>query len=165
MRRAVLTVLTTVVGLVLLLGFKTQPLAPTTASARPATAAAPAASGAPPAAGSPPAGSPPADAAPADAAPQQVTGDTVDTRYGPVQVRATVTGGRLTDVTATTLPTEHARSVGIDERAVPQLREEAIAAQSASIDMVSGATFTSEGYSKSLQSALDQVPALGQGQG
>ncbi|MFJ9930617.1 FMN-binding protein [Streptomyces misionensis] len=86
-----------------------------------------------------------------------VTGSTVQTRWGPVQVRATIEDGRLTDVTAVQYPTDNPRDQEINSYALPQLRREALAAQSARIDMVSGATYTSTGYRQSLQSALDQA--------
>ncbi|BAU87456.1 FMN-binding domain-containing protein [Streptomyces laurentii] len=85
------------------------------------------------------------------------TGDTVDTRYGPVQVRITIEGGRLTRATAVRTPSENARDRETAGYAVPVLTSEALAAQSARIDTVSGATYTSEGYIRSLQSALDQA--------
>jgi uncharacterized protein with FMN-binding domain len=74
-----------------------------------------------------------------------------------VQVRITVSGGRISDITALQLPTDRRRSQQISQYAGPILRSEAIAAQSASIDTVSGATYTSQGYEQSLQSALDQA--------
>ncbi|MFJ9563084.1 FMN-binding protein [Streptomyces fuscichromogenes] len=86
-----------------------------------------------------------------------VTGDTVQTRWGPVQVKVTVKNGRITDVTAVQYPSENPRDQQINSYAIPQLRSEALAAQSASIDTVSGATYTSEGYQQSLQSALDSA--------
>ncbi|WP_046726667.1 FMN-binding protein [Streptomyces humi] len=86
-----------------------------------------------------------------------VTGDTVQTRWGPVQVKVTVKNGKITDVTAVQYPTENPRDQQINSYAIPQLRSEALAAQSASIDTVSGATYTSEGYQQSLQSALDSA--------
>ena len=82
------------------------------------------------------------------------SGPTAQTRYGPVQVRITVAGGRITDVTALQLPESHGESVRINKRAGPVLRQEALAAQSAAIDTVSGATYTSQGYRTSLQAAL-----------
>jgi uncharacterized protein with FMN-binding domain len=84
------------------------------------------------------------------------TGDTYDTRYGPVQVRMTVTGSRITDVVALQLPNDRSRSREISAYAEPKLRQEALDAQSANIDTVSGATYTSDGYASSLQSAIDQ---------
>ncbi|MFD7878753.1 FMN-binding protein [Streptomyces sp. NPDC059766] len=86
-----------------------------------------------------------------------VTGETVQTRWGPVQVRITLKDGRLTEVTAVTYPQENPRDQEINSYAVPQLRREALAAQSAEIDTVSGATYTSDGYRRSLQSALDSA--------
>lgn len=86
-----------------------------------------------------------------------VTGGSVQTRYGPVQVRITVQNGKLTDVKAVTYPQENPRDQEINGYAVPQLNRETLAAQSAHIDAVSGATYTSQGYQRSLQSALDSV--------
>ncbi|MGW2487299.1 FMN-binding protein [Streptomyces sp. NPDC001606] len=86
-----------------------------------------------------------------------VTGDTVQTRWGPVQVRVTIRSGRLTEVTAVRYPSDNPRDQEINSYAIPQLRREALAAQSADIDMVSGATYTSTGYKQSLQSALDSA--------
>ncbi|MEU5323796.1 FMN-binding protein [Streptomyces sp. NPDC021056] len=85
------------------------------------------------------------------------TGTPVQTRYGPVQVRVTLKNGRLTDVTAITYPQENPRDQQINAYAIPQLTREALTAQSADIDTVSGATYTSEGYRQSLQSALDSA--------
>jgi uncharacterized protein with FMN-binding domain len=84
-----------------------------------------------------------------------VNGTSAGTRYGPVQVRITVRGKRLVTVTAVTYPSSGGRDREISSFALPQLQQEAIAAQSAHIDTVSGATFTSDGYRRSLQSALD----------
>jgi uncharacterized protein with FMN-binding domain len=86
-----------------------------------------------------------------------VTGDSVQTRWGPVQVRVTVKNGKLTEVTAVTYPQDNPRDQEINSYAIPQLRREALAAQSAEIDTVSGATYTSDGYRQSLQSALDSA--------
>ncbi|MFJ3305614.1 FMN-binding protein [Streptomyces sp. NPDC086549] len=86
-----------------------------------------------------------------------VTGDTVQTRWGPVQVRVTLKDGKLTDVEAISYPQDNPRDQEINSYAVPQLRREALAAQSADIDTVSGATYTSDGYRQSLQSALDSA--------
>ncbi|MEV6946371.1 FMN-binding protein [Streptomyces sp. NPDC051172] len=86
-----------------------------------------------------------------------VTGDTVQTQWGPVQVRVTLEGGKLTDVTAVQYPTDNPRDQQINGYALPRLRSEALQAQSANIDTVSGATYTSGGYRQSLQSALDSA--------
>jgi uncharacterized protein with FMN-binding domain len=85
------------------------------------------------------------------------TGAADDTQFGPVQVRATVTGGKLTDVTVLQVPDNGRYEAQIVSVALPILRSEALSKQSANIDVVSGATFTSQGYSQSLQSALDQA--------
>ena len=83
------------------------------------------------------------------------TGAVVRTAYGPVQVRVTVRGTQLVDVQALELPSDRSRSARISQEAGPILRSEALKAQSANIDIVSGASYTSEGYARSLQSAID----------
>ncbi|PGH42774.1 FMN-binding protein [Micromonospora sp. WMMA1996] len=83
------------------------------------------------------------------------TGSVAQTRWGPVQVRITVSGGKITDVAAVQVPDGNHRDQEINDYAVPILRQEALAAQSARIDTVSGATVTSDGYRESLQSAID----------
>lgn len=85
------------------------------------------------------------------------TGTSVNTRFGPVQVRITISGGKITEATAITYPSSSGRDVAINRYAIPQLQQETVSAQSANIDMVSGATYTSDGYIGSLQSALDQA--------
>jgi uncharacterized protein with FMN-binding domain len=89
------------------------------------------------------------------------TGTTVQTRWGPVQVAVSVSGNEITDVTTLQYPNDRGRSVAINQSALPILRQEALQAQSASIDTVSGATYTSDGYVQSLQSAIDQARAAG----
>jgi uncharacterized protein with FMN-binding domain len=86
-----------------------------------------------------------------------VTGDSTDTRWGPVQVQVTVANGTITDVNVVDYPSGNGRDQQINSRALPILVKETLDAQSANIDMVSGATVTSEGYLGSLQSALDQA--------
>ncbi len=87
------------------------------------------------------------------------TGQAADTRYGAVQVQITVAGGQITDVTVPQYPNTERRDEEINAQALPQLISETKSAQSAQIDMVSGATFTSDGYTRSLQSAIDQAKA------
>ncbi|MFJ9672443.1 FMN-binding protein [Streptomyces sp. NPDC101221] len=87
---------------------------------------------------------------------QVLTGDAAQTQYGPVQVRVTVSGGKITDVEALQAP-KGGRSDRITADAVPKLDRAAVAAGSADIDAVSGATYTSAGYKQSLQSALDRA--------
>ena len=84
-----------------------------------------------------------------------LVGKPYDVSYGIVQVKVTMKGHRIADVTALQLP-QGGHSSDISQSAAPQLRREALAAQSAHIDTVSGASYTSAGYARSLQSALDQ---------
>ncbi|MFF9626020.1 FMN-binding protein [Streptomyces griseosporeus] len=142
LRRIVLASAATVSGMVLLLSLKphTSP-ALAVGTPAPARASSPAATG----------------SAGGTTGSRTVTGDLVDTRWGPVQVRVTVENGKLTDVTAVTCPTENPRDQEINAYAIPELRREALDAQSADIDTVSGATYTSDGYRRSLQSALDSA--------
>ena len=88
--------------------------------------------------------------------PATATGKVISTPYGQVQVQITVDNGKITDVQAVKLPT-HGDSGQISDYVKPILASEALQAQSARIDIVSGATYTSTGYAKSLQSALDQI--------
>jgi uncharacterized protein with FMN-binding domain len=136
-KRAMVAVLLTAAALALLLSFKTPYVAPTAATNGGAgtTAAIPRTySG-------------------------QATGSVIDTPFGPVQVQVTVQNGTITDVQALQLPSGRGHTAEVSAYAGPQLRSEALAAQSAQIDTISGATYTSEGYIQSLQSALDQIPA------
>jgi uncharacterized protein with FMN-binding domain len=87
------------------------------------------------------------------------TGSVVSTRYGDVQVQVTLQGGKIVDVSALQLPNNDFRSFRISQAAAPLLKNEALQAQSANIDVLSGATYTSTGYAQSLQSALDQAGA------
>ncbi|MET8274218.1 FMN-binding protein [Streptomyces sp. NPDC005077] len=87
------------------------------------------------------------------------TGDPIDTQYGTVQVAATLSKGKITAVKVLQAPDQRGRDQEIAAYALPRLTQEAIGAQSAHIDAVSGATYTSQGYIQSLQSALDQAHA------
>jgi len=86
---------------------------------------------------------------------QVLVGSAYDVSYGVVQVKVTLIGKRITDITTLSLP-HGGRSSDISRYAAPQLRREALSAQSAHIDTVSGASYTSAGYARSLQSALDK---------
>jgi len=86
-----------------------------------------------------------------------VTGSVAQTRWGPVQVEITVANQAITDVSVVQYPNGNGRDQEINQVALPILVDETMTAQSANIDMVSGATVTSEGYLESLQSALDQA--------
>ena len=145
MRRSPLVLAGTVAGTAAVLGFQahTAAVPATTATTAAATATPSAASGSSGASSSGVSGT--------------ATGDAVDTRYGAAQVRATVEKGKITKIEALQLQGNEPRSVEISSSAEPTLREEALAAQSARIDVVSGATFTSESYARSLQSALDKL--------
>jgi uncharacterized protein with FMN-binding domain len=152
MRRVALALFSTITGLVILLDFKTHS---TTAGTVPAavgttgpTAGSGTSSGASAAGGS-------SSASPSGT--KTVTGDSVDTRWGPVQVQITVTNGKVTKANAVVYPSGNSRDQEINAYAIPTLNQEAVSAGSAKIDMVSGATVTSTGYLGSLQSALDKA--------
>ncbi len=85
------------------------------------------------------------------------TGTSISTRFGNVQVEVTISGGAITEVTALQLTDSDGRSVQISNRAAPMLRSEVLQAQSASVSMIGGATYTSVAYLQSLQAALDQA--------
>ena len=85
------------------------------------------------------------------------TGDAVQTRFGPVQVEITVENGAITASEVTQVPWNDRKDQEINGRAVPVLNAEAVDAQSADIDMVSGATYTSQAFVESLQSAIDRA--------
>lgn len=97
-----------------------------------------------------------AEPEPAEPAEVTVTGAVVTNREGTFQVAVTFSGGTLVDVVTVQAGHDSARSRQINDDALPVLRAEALQAQSADIDTVSGATYTSEGYRESLQSAIDQ---------
>jgi uncharacterized protein with FMN-binding domain len=151
MRRVILAIVSTAAGLVLLLTFKTHS---TSAISTP-----PAAISSPNGSVSEPATAPASTPAsvPASAGARAVTGAAADTIYGPVQVRITVQNGKVTTAQAVEYPENTPRDQQINAYAIPALNREAEAAGSAKIDMVSGATYTSQGYISSLQSALDQA--------
>ena len=154
MRRVLATTAATVVGLVLLLTFKSgqpPPLVRTKAHA-PATPGTPAGSGTRTGrSGHHSSG------ASTTGATRTATGPAERTPYGDVQVTVTVRGRRLVDVRADRLPDADGTSVSINSQAAPELRLEALQAQSADIQVISGATYTSEGYGESLQAALDRL--------
>ncbi|MEU5387367.1 FMN-binding protein [Kitasatospora cineracea] len=159
MRRAVITASATAAGVVLLLSLK--PHDPSTAPAISSAGAGSARNttqdtgqGSTQGTGQ---GSGTGAAAGGAGAGQTLTGSAVNTRYGPVQVKVTMAGGKISKIDVVQYPTRDRRDQEINSSAIPQLNQEALAAQSADIDVVSGATYTSEGYTRSLQSALDQV--------
>ena len=89
----------------------------------------------------------------------QLTGQTIQIPFGPVQVKVVFQNGKIVDVQTLQLPSAQQRSTMIAQYAAPQLRSEVLQAQNAKVNTVSGATYTSQGYLQSLQSALDQMPA------
>jgi uncharacterized protein with FMN-binding domain len=86
-----------------------------------------------------------------------VTGAVAQTRWGPVQVRLKISGGKITAADAVQYPNGNGRDQQINSYALPVLAREVLAAQSGDIDLVSGATVTSDGYVTSLQSAIDKA--------
>lgn len=170
-KRGVIALITTALALALLLGFKTPAEMGDGADVPPriVIAASPgttaigrtagpvvAPSGSPAPAGgvanvTPPT---PGDATAGSTAKREITGPIVSTRFGPVQVQVTLAGSTITDVTAIELPSGR-RSGQISGYAAPILHDEALQAQSAKVDIVSGATYTSLAYERSLQAALD----------
>ena len=95
--------------------------------------------------------------APKVAKDQTVTGATAQTRWGPVQVQITVRDGKIVDAKALQYPNGDRRSLWISEQAIPWLIEETLAVQSADIQVIGGATYTSEGWNQSLASALQKA--------
>lgn len=85
------------------------------------------------------------------------TGSPADAFYGNIQVQAVISGGKITGVNFLQYPNDRGTSIMINQQAMPYLRQEAIAAQSANVDIVSGATDSSMAFRQSLQSALNQA--------
>ena len=88
---------------------------------------------------------------------KKVTGSAVDVGYGVVQVEAIIKGGKLVDVQAISLPNNDGHSARISQQAYPMLVNQAIAAQSANISGIGGASYTSYGFQQSLSSALTKA--------
>jgi len=154
MRRVILAIVSTTAALVLILSYKTHGTASlATPPAAISSSSGTAATGSAGSTGST------STTGTTTATTKTVTGDAMDTRFGPVQVRITVANGKITAASAINYPTGSPRDAEINAYAIPQLNQEAVQASSANIDMVSGATFTSQGYIQSLQSALDKAKA------
>ena len=179
MRRAIVTGTATVSGVVLLLGLKPHsdtPLADKGTDGKFTITQSDAQGGAQPGSGvssgsssgaagsgtssssAPSSAASSSSSAPGGAA-KTVTGDAADTRFGPVQVAVTFSGKKITQIQVLQYPTETGRDQEINSFAIPQLNQQAMSAQSANIDGVSGATYTSQGYVQSLQSAIDKEGA------
>ncbi|KYJ98200.1 MULTISPECIES: FMN-binding protein [Microbacterium] len=157
MKKILYTLLATVSGLVLLFSYRTslEAVTPTDASAATATSGSAATTTDTGANGSGTSSS--TTASGSGLADGTYTGASSQTRYGPVQVQITVSGGQITDAQAVDYPNSNGRDRQINGTAVPRLVSETIQAQSSKIQMVSGATYTSDGYLSSLQSAIDQA--------
>jgi len=154
MRRIILAVSGTIAGLVALLSFKTHP-AVSTGALPVATLPSSGTTASPTPSASSGSTSPGAGSASATA--KDYTGQAVQTRYGTVQVKVTMTGNTISNVSFVQLTAFDPRSQEINAQAGPILLQETLSAQSAQIDGVSGATYTTDGYRQSLQSALDQA--------
>jgi uncharacterized protein with FMN-binding domain len=166
-KRAIAAIVTTAIALALLFSFKTPAdnasaqgapglvsLAPQ-ASTDPGTVGDGGGASPAPVASEPPGVTPAPTKAPAKGS-GTFTGSVVPEPFGEVQVQITMSAGKITAVTALQLPT-HGRSGFISQDAEPILQGEALSAQSAKIDTVSGATYTSDAYAQSLQSAIDKA--------
>jgi uncharacterized protein with FMN-binding domain len=181
MRRAILTLGSTAAGLAALLSFKTHSTAAVVADPGSSPAAASTSAAGPPrAAVASPTKAKAKARASASASPAKakakasasagtgsgssmttrtITGAVESTMYGPMQVKVTLAGTRITNVAVVQETNDGQESQQIDSFSIPKLTAETLAAQSARIDTVSGATQTSTGYIGSLQSALDQAGA------
>ncbi|MEA2609952.1 MAG: hypothetical protein QOJ75_2195 [Chloroflexota bacterium] len=184
-RRGAIALVTTAIALVLLFNFKTPDALPSNnglastsgtvstsrssssssgSSAAPSTSSSSGAAGSTGSSGSSAATAAPSSGSSKAATNETLTGSTVSTRYGDVQVQVTISNGSITAVTALQLPSG-GRSGQISSYVEPILSSEAMTAQSANIDVVSGATYTSEAYQNSLQSALDKAAVSSQALG
>ena len=150
MRRSPIVLTATVVGTAGVLAFHSHAPAvrPATASAAPAATSTASSSAAP---------SSSASSASSATAARTATGSAIATQYGAAQVRVTVRDGKITKVQALQLQGNDPRSVQISSSAEPILQQEVLAKQTAAVDAVNGATFTSASYEQSLQSALDKL--------
>ena len=157
MRRIVFAILSTITTVVLLFSYHTSTnLAGSAASAGAQLPAAPSAPVSP-GSGSQSRSSNKSGSSAGTSSPASFTGAAADTRWGPVQVRITVQGGKISASHAVQYPQGTSRDAQINGSALPVLNQEVVQQQSASIDTVSGATVTSDGYLQSLQSAIDQA--------
>lgn len=156
MKRIVIAVLSTISGLVLLFSYPTSTNRSVTADAAPVAGTGTTTGGAATGTAAAPAAAAPAAAA-AAAKSGTFTGATAQTRWGPVQVQIVVANGKITSADAVQYPNGNGNDQRINSYAIPVLNGEAVTASSAKIDMVSGATVTSDGYLQSLQTAIDKA--------
>jgi len=160
MRRITFAVVSTIAAIVLLFSYRTSRVPVETTAATAGGAQAGVVTGQqqakPPAGASPdPTASAPPQGGQQASKDVTVNGNAIQTEQGPVQVQVKISGGKIVDVTAIQRPSGDQRHDEISAFSIPKLRAQALAAQSAQIDGVSGATATSGGYKQSLQSALD----------
>lgn len=144
MKRAPIVLTATAAGLAATLGFHAHAKTPVTATASTAASAPAASSGS-------------SSSSSSSSTAKTVASDVISTRYGNVQLKVTISGGKITSVQAIQLPSTDPKSSEISSYAEPLLRQSALSKQSANIDVVSGATYTSDGYKTALQSALDKA--------
>ena len=169
MKRAVPALVVTLLGLLALATFKSSPGLPAQSAALPLPKSSVPPTSAPPPGTTGPAPQTAPQTTPGATSPPTTTtngnatrtidGDPFDNQYGTVQVRVTLQGNRIITVTPLQIPTERRRSAEISQEAAPLLLQESLQAQSARIDIVGGATYTSQSYAQSLQSALDKAGA------
>jgi uncharacterized protein with FMN-binding domain len=154
--RAAIAIVATVIGVFLLFSFKTP------AQAKPRTPSADVAQASPtpsPSASASGSAAPSPTPSPSASGLRDgtYTGQDIQTQFGDVQVKVTISGGKITDVQPLQMPFDRPRSAEISQAAGPMLHDEVLQAQSAQIDLLSGATFTSDAYAQSVQSALTQA--------
>jgi uncharacterized protein with FMN-binding domain len=154
MRRALPALIATLGGLALLLNFHVAAGGNRRVVATSTTSTTPAAGSSPPPSGTSPRTS---STTGAGSGVRQIDGQVIPTQFGNVQVRVIVSNGTITDVRPLQMPFDHPRSEEITQAATPLLHDEVLRAQSAQIDLLSGATYTSEAYQQSLQAAVDQI--------
>jgi len=155
MRRSAAAVALTVIGLWLILTFKSSPVLRASATVPTSTLpSGPTTTSTPPASGPPGTGS---TTTPSTSGQRTVTGNVFSNRYGDVQVAVVLNGTQIVNVNAIQMPHDRSRSADISSQAAPLLHDEVIQAQSAQIDTIGGATYTSVSYAQSLQSALDKA--------
>ncbi|SDR71130.1 Uncharacterized protein, contains FMN-binding domain [Friedmanniella luteola] len=167
MRRIVLWLASTITIVVLLFGYHTSTndisaaTAPSSASSPATTSPSASSPSTSPSSSSPStspsSSSPSTSSSSSSAAPTTYDGSVASTRWGPVQVQIIVTAGKITEVTVLQQPSGNPKDAEINDYALPVLVQDTLTAQSADIDMVSGATVTSTGYVQSLQAALDEA--------
>lgn len=162
MKRAAIVTGAAVVGIAWIAAYKVEAQISGLASSLPAqspspgqVAPSPTVSPSPVPAGQPGA-SPSPSPSPTGAADGTFMGADFPNRFGDVQVRVVISGGRITDVQPVQMPVDRTRSAYISQVAGPMLRSEVLQAQSAQIDIISGATYTSESYAQSVESALQK---------